>query len=623
MYISEVRNERVIKTEIGSVVFDGQYDVLVSGLGTAGSMAAIMLAENGLKVLGVEAFNCVGGTATIGGLQTPYFDTPGGRYAAIDGVAKEHHRLHTRNIIESRKLEFERLILQRGAQIWYESSVLGIYMEHDTVVGARVITPEGIHHIKTKVILDATGDAYTVHMAGCATEYGRKFDGLAQPYSMVSSLRTGTGVRTTNCDFGRVDQRDDKGLSETLIFSRAYEMEEDRNGGRFMLHMPLIGIREGRRILAEEVVKLEDVFAERYTKEPMFYAYADLDKHGWDIAMDGTTLGDWAIGANLGAYNVMIPVSYKALIPKGVDGILVACRALGVDRDVATCVRTMPAMKRVAEAAADIATLAVRHGCALRDIPYAELRAMLSESGCLKKPYDSYYRIDGWKNYDGTPLVPENVTFMTEAEALEAKLATEKPGEAIWSAKRMGTMANETLKGLLHSADENTRKHAAFALAISGDDSGIEILRAMVKERDPLMLKDCRKHNQQRGCMAIYFLGRLADVEIADTLIEIFSDEDEIKRPAYKLAFAMGTRYKIKDFQNEYFQFISNAVIALIRIADAHPQLQKKTAMAFRAAFEDETYCKRITQRPPMSSEGGMARHLKKVAYAAIVRWGQ
>ncbi|MBQ4160328.1 MAG: FAD-dependent oxidoreductase [Clostridia bacterium] len=623
MYISEVKNGEVVKTEVGSVTFDKAYDVIVSGLGTAGAHAAAFAAENGLSVLGVESFNCVGGTQTIGGIQGHYFGCPGGRYVAMDEKIMAFKDARTRNRLESQKIIQEKWIIDNGAEILYESSIIGVYMEDNTVVGAKIITPDGIIHVASKVMMDCTGDAYTAHMAGCKSEYGRKFDGLTQPYSMVSSARMGVGVRTTNCDFGRVDQRDDKGLSEALVFSRAYEMKEERGNSKFMIHMPLIGVREGRRIVAEQTVTVDGLFADEKTTEPAFYSYADLDKHGWDIAFDGPSLGDWSIGANLGAYNVTVPVPYKIIVPVEIDGIIVPCRALGVDRDIASCVRMVPDMKKLAELGADMAMFAIKNNCKLREVEYEPIRDRMLASGNLDHSFDRGYRIDGWRNWDGNPLVREDVTFMTDPAQLEARLATDTPGQAIWSAKRMGTKANETLKGLLASEDENTRKHTAFALAITGDDSGVEILRAMVKDRDQFMLHDCRKHNQQRGCMAIYHLGKLGDAEIADTLIEIISDADEVKRPTYNKEFAMGTRYSISDFNNEFFQFVSNAVVALIRIADAHPELQGKIAAAFKAAFEDDTYYDRITTRPKMSSEGGMAINIKNVAYAAIARWGK
>ena len=621
MILSERRDGTLVRTSVENVVFSKAYDVIVSGLGTAGAPAAAMAAQNGLHVLGIEAFTCVGGTTTIGGIQGQYFGTPGGRYLAMDDEIFAFAAERARNKLESKKLVMEDILLRSGAEVLYESSICGVYLENDTVVGVRVITPDGVLDFASKVLMDCTGDAYTALIAGCETVYGRPLDGLAQPYSMVSTVRVDDRIRGTNCDFGRVDPADDRELSEALIFSRAYEMPEERSTGRFVMHMPLIGVREGHRIVAEEFVRLADVFAEKRTAEPMFYAYSDLDKHGWDVAFDGETLGDWTIGANLGAYNVTIPVPFKAIIPIKIDGMLVPCRALGVDQNVASCVRMVRDMKKTAEAAADLATLAIRKNCRLRDVPYAELKPMLVSSGCLDDAYDRGCRIDGKRNWNGEPLTQGDVTWITEPEKLEARLSTLQPGVAIWSAKRMGGKANETLRGLLTSADENTRKHAAFALAITGDASGVELLREMARERDPVMLHDCRKRNQQRGCMAVYFLGRLADAESVELLAEILTDPKEPERPAYNVAFARGTLYKIADFRNEYFQFFSNAFIALMRIADAHPELRERVAGIFRAAFEDGSYVKRITTRPAESSEGSMAANVRTVAYAAIARW--
>lgn len=621
LYLSEVRDGQVVRREAGAVSFDKSYDVIISGVGTAGAQAIIMTAENGQSVLGIEAFNCVGGTATVGGIAGHYFDTPGGRYMAIDEAAEVYRKAHACNKLESRKLIYEKLALDAGAELLFESSVCGVYLEDNTVVGVKVVTPNGIVNVASKVLMDCTGDAYTAHMAGCASEFGREIDGLTQPYSMVSYSHSAKGIQSSNVDFGRVDQRDDKGLSEALIFSRAYEMSEERADRRFVLHMPLIGVREGRRIIAEEMVRSTELFADKVTNEPICFSYADLDKHGWDIAFDGETLGDWSIGANLGAYNITIPVTYKSLIPKDIDGILVPCRALGVDRDIASCVRMLPDMKKIAEAGADMAMLAIKHNCRLRDIPYAELQARLVASHCLDRTHEADYRVDGSRDVYGNPLTPHDVHFMTDPAQLEPVLATLTPGEAIWSAKRMGAKTIDTLKPLLRSEDENTRKHAAFALAIVGDASGVEVLREMVKERDGLMLNDCRKHNQQRGCMAIYHLGRLGDAEITDTLIELITDADEVKRDVYHRE-VLGTRYKILNFNNEFFQFVSNAVVALIRIADQHPELQAKVAAAFKTAFDDDTYYERITTRPKMSSEGGMALNIKNVAYTAAKRWG-
>lgn len=613
---------RVKSTAEDDVRFSRQFDVIVCGLGTAGSVTAAAAGRLGLSVLGIEQCTCAGGTTTIGGIQGYYFGTPGGIYTKFDRCTESYRDSHTENLLESRKIVMEEIMTESGAELLYETVLCGVYLENKKVCGVRVLTNNSMNDFACNVLIDATGDGTACYMAGCAMEFGRESDGLTQPYSMVSAVIDKNNIiRTTNFDFGRVDQRDDKSLSDALIFSRAYEMPEEQFG-TFVAHMPLIGVREGRRIAAEETVTLADVFAERFTDTPMFYSYADLDKHGWDTAFDGELLGDWTIGANLGAYNLTVPMPFRALIPKGYDGLLCACRAYGVDRDISSLSRMILDMKKAGEAAVYVAALSIKRGCPLKDIPYDALKEMLTASGCLDETYHRGVRVDGRFDCDGNKLIPRDVTWITQPEALEAALATLTPGEAIWSARRMGEKAKPVLRQLLLSEDENTRKHAAFALSAVGDAGAIELLREMAAARDPVMLRDCRKNNEQRGCMAIYYLGRFADAEAIGTLADIITDEKEPERDAYSGRFSNGARYKISGFCYEYFQFVTEATMALIRIGDAHENERKRIAAIFKTAFFDETYEKRITSRPKMSSEGGMASNIKTVAFSAVKKWG-
>ena len=120
--------------------------------------------------------------------------------------------------------------------------------------------------------------------------------------------------------------------------------------------------------------------------------------------------------------------------------------------------------------------------------------------------------------------------------------------------------------------------------------------------------------------MAIYWLGRLADKEIADSLIQIITDKDEVLRPVYNSGL-LTTRYKIADFNGIYFQFISNSVAALVRIGDKHKGLRNKIAKAFESAFADDSYYEKITTRPRKSSEGNHAITIKNIAFNAVNRW--
>ncbi len=620
-YLSEIVKGKRVLTAVLTPTFEKEYDVIVCGLGTAGSLAALFSAENDLSVLGIEAFTCVGGTHTAGGITGHYFGCPGGRYEKLEQKVVAFSKRYTCTTAESRKFLTEQALCEQGAEILYQSSVCGVYLEENSVVGLRVLTESGIVNYGAKIVMDCTAEAYVAVMAGCKTEMGRKTDGQMQPYSLVSMVFDGEKYHYTNVDFGRVNQSDPLSLSGAILFARSHQMDERYEGTTKIAQMPLLGIREGRRIIAEETIRLEDLFADKQTQTPMFYSYSDLDKHGWDIAFDGETLGDWAIGANLGAYNVTVAVPYKAILPKDYDGILAPCRALGVDRDISSCVRMNLDMKKAAEAAAEWASLAIKQGKKLRDVSYEQLREKLLQSGCLDECYNRGYRIDGQKNWDGTPLVKQYVCWITDPAKLEEVLKTETPGQAIWSAKKIGADALPILRGCLTSSNENLKKHSAFAVAMLGSHEANAILRDMVTERDGLMLKDCRKNNNLRGCMAIYWLGRLGNREIVQELIRLICDSSEKDKPVYHQDDLQTTRYKILEYNDIYFQFISQSVMALIRIGNAHVDLRPQIEQAFTCAFSSDDYYQRITQKPKLSSEGNMVQAIKVVAYSAIRHW--
>ncbi len=619
--LCEMTEGKITCRAVPRPAFEEEYDVIVCGLGTAGSCAALFSAQNGLRVLGVEPFTCVGGTHTVGGVAAHYFGCPGGRHEALDQRVLDFTARFTGRPCESRKLLSEEAILAAGSDILYEAVVCGVYLEDNAVIGLRVLRRERIGEYGAKIVMDCTGDAHVAALAGCQTAYGRESDRQTQPYSLVSLTFDGEMFFFSNVDFGRVDQLDSAALSDAILYARSYKMEEGHAGKIPIAQMPILGLREGRRIIAEETVSLADLLCEKKTDTPAFYSYADLDKHGWDVAFDGEALGDWAVGANLGALNVTVAVPYKVILPRGFDGLLVPCRALGVDRDVASCVRMNPDMKKIAEVAAEWATLAVTQNKKLREIPYESLREKLLESGCLKPSDDRGCRIDGKRDWDGTPLIPKDVCWITDPSALGNALKTEKPGIAIHSAMRMGEKAVPTLLSLLAKTDENTVKHVAFALAALGRDEGIGVLRSMLSERDGVMLKDCRKHNNLRGCMAIYWLGRLGDAGSVEALTELICDEKELERPLYRQSGLQTTRYKIADFENIYFQFMSHAVMALVRIGERHPALRSRIGDAFVTAFSSDDYYRRITKRPIQTSEGNAVQSMKKIAFGAASRW--
>ena len=66
-------NQKQICSENTGVRFDEKYDICVVGLGTAGAIALIAAAKKGLKVLGIEKTNYLGGVGTGGPSTTNIF----------------------------------------------------------------------------------------------------------------------------------------------------------------------------------------------------------------------------------------------------------------------------------------------------------------------------------------------------------------------------------------------------------------------------------------------------------------------------------------------------------------------------------------------------------------------
>lgn len=599
-------------------VFDGNFDVIVCGLGTAGGIAAALLAEKGYRVLGLEAFNCAGGISSAGGIEIHYFGLPGGRGHALAVKADEMAAEFPMPLADGRRITLEKLLLERRVTVCYNSSAVGVYMEKDRVVGVRAATPEGARAYGCRVLLDCTAEGHVARMAGCDGYFGRTSDGQAQPFTSVVSMTFGGKVGYINLDTGRVDPRDGQAMSAAIIDGRATQRPEYPWMHKVIRPMPLPGIREGWRLDAMEMLTAEDFFAGRYTAEPGYYSYSDIDKHGEDVAFESELRGDWKVGANVGAWNFSVPVPWKVILPKRVDGLAVVCRAVGVDREMASCVRMLPDMYKLAEIGAEAADIALSRDIPLREIPYGELSARLTASGCLDPAHDRGVWIDGKVDFDGKPLQPRKIEWITEPEALAEPLATLCPGIAIWSAKKMGDTCVPVLRKLLASADENTRKHAAFALAAAGSKEGLSVLRETVAERDAVMLQDCRKYNQHRGPMAIYHLGRLADAESVELLGGILTDPCEAEREIY----APNDRYPaVRGFRVLYFHFMAQSVAALVRIGNVHESERGRIAEIFRTAFADGTYAVRLTNRPPCSAEANYVRNLKNIAEKAIQGW--
>lgn len=590
------------------------YDLIVVGMGTAGTIAAITAARAGLSVLGIERLSNVGGTSTAGVVLGYYFGSTGGMFEKLDSQITEALNTDFGFRTPARETVWEQAATDAGVMLLYHTAVVDVLEQDGRVTGVCAVSDHMVYTIQGRYVLDCTGDGEVCVRAGCAYTIGRTADHQTQPYTRMETRITGSSVYgADNVDFGRVDVEDAEDVTSHLLWSGAQFAKQKVTpfDADYALSLsPMLGIRESRLISCEQMMTAEELFGERKEPRPLFYAYADLDKHGWDLAFEEPALCDWAVNANLGAVNASAAVPLGAMIPKGKQGLLVAGRCMGMDHVMASCVRMQRDMQKAGEAIATAVSLAVRGNIPVQAVPYEELAVLLRESGCLNENNNVGFVFDA---PPPSVIVPRPITWMTDIGKIQAGLSSDCPGVAIWSCKRLGRDAMEpVLAGWLTSSCEWLAKHSALALALLGSMAGEEILLDMMQMRDGFVLQDCRKHNQLRGVMAIYALRRIkSQRSVAELCAIVAGGAAEFAHPVYHMEI-QNTRYQIAGYNDTYFQFLSHAVYALLTLRKVHPQMRDKIDGAL-AVFLKDGFVERVAPGTKEGSEYQMAQNVVRV----------
>lgn len=599
---------RFVESAAAEASFEESVDVLVAGVGTAGALAVISASAQGAKVLGVDRLPGIGGMGTMGYVSGYYYGLAGGLHVDIDKEAQEMGKEHFLNRVEAKKYIIENRLTAHGARLSLETTVTGVFLEGQTVKGVSLFSNGREWNVASRVVIDATADAAVSLLAGCSTQCGRESDGKTRPFTSVKVwLNKNGSITRTNHDSGYVDQYDPFALSRGILHAHASQLLEEFSDEekRVLFFAPFIGIREGRIIEAEKNITIEDVIAGKREEETLFYGYSDFDKHGKDHALETEALQDLYVAANLSTVCFSVPVSLQSMIPRGFKGILAAGRHIGMDHDVASLLRMQRDMQKCGESAGVIAALAARRGTAPEQVPYGEVQAILEASGCLTAEHDRGAMFDD-------SFRREAVQWMTEPEQIKAALGTDMPGIAIYSCKLLGERIAPELKSWIAAEDRMLRSGAAIALGLIGDAAAAPVLRDIVIGRDAFYFKDCRRTNQFRSAIAVYLLGKLADRDSVPLLKNILCDESEFDRPLYHEI--KEPSYKLnpnKNFNELYFQMISHAATALVRIAETHSDLRDGIKETLREAFKDDRHLRHVTLLPELTFEHETVENIK------------
>ncbi|MDD5603910.1 MAG: FAD-dependent oxidoreductase [Eubacteriales bacterium] len=599
--------------------FDCEYDVIVAGLGTTGSMAAICAAENGLSVLGIERLTGMGGTGTYGCVWDYYFGSPGGRFESVNDECREYAK--GRFLTTNRKNDgeglsgtvksyiLERTAMNAGCTLWYETVVTGAYMEGNSLAGLVCLKKGRLISVRAKMTIDCTGEAAICRIIGAESFEGRTSDNLGQQFSKAVGIISGDFIRGVWKHCGRMEKHDAETLSRRIIKAASEPpclLDHYSGENRAVYEGAILGLREAPHVITDEYLTLEDHFSGRKTDSPLFYAFSQVDNVNRDIAFESRAYQDWHFICSMYCYGISVGVPLGAMIPKGYDGLLAAGKSMGTDHDMASCVRMKKDLEKCGEAAAAAAYLKIRDDVHIRDVPMDELRAMLGKSGCLDKSNDygiadlrkpavsipgqehtqmpeqvMSQRQDRYQEkgqdprlslktsragmpWDRTGEYRESAILLTDPEDIKSVLSSDYPGFAYWSIKNIpADIIVPTLFEWSRCGTEPLSSNSKIALGLLGVPEAAALLREMLFTPPRIPAVHDRPIYYPDHARMICLLGRLRDKYSAEILLDIV----ETCASKYLEHLETDSYYSTKD--DFAFLFVSTAIVSLTEIAKA------------------------------------------------------
>ncbi len=181
------------------------YDVIIAGGGTAGAVAAVSAAREGLKTLVIERMSALGGTQTFS-MVTPFMEhcLPNENFVnssiseeILYELKKNGHCKWLWFDPEYMKFVLEKMVIESGAEILYDTDVIDADVEDGKIKSIKIYNSDGIREIGAKVFIDCTGNADLAKMSGAEVMSGGP-GGINQS----SSLR----FEMANVDLGRMSE---------------------------------------------------------------------------------------------------------------------------------------------------------------------------------------------------------------------------------------------------------------------------------------------------------------------------------------------------------------------------------------------------------------------------------
>jgi len=409
-------------------------DVLVIGAGPAGIAAAIQSARAGSDCILVEKNGMPGGTITAAGVAAPGLFAVNGRQI-IGGIGWElvtktrqecgepmpdtarWDPVFWKNEVRINPLVFaavcEQEILAAGVELRYHTMLAALSFQEDKWL-VELCGKDGLYCITAGVVIDCTGDANAVAIAGLETvipprcqpaTYSVRLSGVkgipsAEKLAPVfeeerrkgtiraSDLGWGTGYSPLFMEREGVNANHipadgaygSEGRTRTEIEGRASALRAwhflKQYGGTPDLEMNFAasecGIRESRTIRGDISVSDEDYQNGRVFPDALCFGWYPMDRHEFD-RIDVRPLET----------TVLPTVPRGALLPRKGRRIAAAGRIIDAAPGAIAGLRVQAVCFATGQACGAMAHLAASSGVDMRDLPLEKIRELLRRHGAI------------------------------------------------------------------------------------------------------------------------------------------------------------------------------------------------------------------------------------------------
>jgi len=422
-----------------------EIDVLVAGGGPAGVVAAVQAARAGARTLLVEKSGMLGGTTTVGGVNFPGLFHAWGRQV-IAGIGWEwvtrsvgeaggtlpdftawsgqrHWRQQVRVNVPVHAAVADRLVLEAGAELLLHTLPVALESRDDgwaVTLGGK----EGLTHRHARMLVDATGDANLVGLAGLPCRRNARLQpgtlvmqaggydpATLDPEELAAMEQAFTAAvargEMRRSDFqaanhpvtaflhGRggnsmhvpdVDGSTSEGRTRAEVLAREAMLRIIRFfrawpglANFFIEHCaPECGIRETVTIAGETEITREDYVSGRVWPDGVCHSFYPIDVHA--------PVGRGGIDTRPLAEGVVPSIPLGALLPKGGLRIMVAGRCACGDQEANSAYRVQASAMAMGQVAGAAAALAAQAGGDPREVPLARLHALLRQHGAIVPP---------------------------------------------------------------------------------------------------------------------------------------------------------------------------------------------------------------------------------------------